>query len=78
MTTSEDGYDKLFEDLLRESARAAADFDSDETEYEENEQQELSDRNALRRHAGRERPRGDTARRRPSGPARRVLRWCRR
>lgn len=49
MTTSEDGYDKLFEDLLRESARAAADFDSDETEYEENEQQELSDRNALRR-----------------------------
>ena len=49
MTISEDGYDKLFEDLLRESARAAADFDSDETEYEENEQQELSDRNALRR-----------------------------
>ena len=49
MTTPEDGYDKLFEDLLRESARAAADFDSGEAEYEENDQQELSDRNALRR-----------------------------
>jgi len=49
MTTPADGYDKLFEDLLRESARAAADFDSGEAEYEENDQQELSDRNALRR-----------------------------
>jgi GTP-binding protein HflX len=49
MTTPDDGYDKLFDELLRESARAAADFDSDEADYEENEQQELSDRNALRR-----------------------------
>ena len=30
MSESEDSYDKLFEDLLRESARAAADFDADE------------------------------------------------
>ena len=29
MTNPEDGYEKLFEDLLRESARAASDFDSD-------------------------------------------------
>jgi GTPase len=49
MTNHEDGYDKLFEDLLRESARAASDFDSDEADYVENDQQELSDRNALRR-----------------------------
>jgi len=49
MTTPEDGYDKLFDDLLRESARAAADFDADESDFEENAQQELSDRNALRR-----------------------------
>ena len=33
MTNHEDGYDKLFEDLLRESARAASDFDSDEAYY---------------------------------------------
>jgi GTP-binding protein HflX len=49
MTTPEDGYDKLFDDLLKESARAAADFDADEGDFEENAQQELSDRNALRR-----------------------------
>ena len=49
MTTPEDGYDKLFDDLLKESARAAADFDADESDFEENAQQELSDRNALRR-----------------------------
>jgi len=49
MTTSDDGYDKLFDDLLKESARAAADFDADESDFEENAQQELSDRNALRR-----------------------------
>jgi GTP-binding protein HflX len=49
MTNQEDGYDKLFEDLLRESARAASDFDSDEADYAEENQQELSDRNALRR-----------------------------
>lgn len=48
MSNSEDGYDKLFEDLLRESARAAADFDSDEIDEVES-QQDLSDRHALRR-----------------------------
>ena len=52
MTTPEDGYDKLFDDLLKESARAAADFDADESDFEENAQQELSDRNALRRVKG--------------------------
>jgi len=49
MTTPEDGYDKLFDELLRESARVAADFDYDESEHQESEQQDLSDRNALRR-----------------------------
>ena len=49
MTNPEDGYDKLFDELLKESARAAADFDADESDFEENSQQELSDRNALRR-----------------------------
>lgn len=48
MSNSEDGFDKLFEDLLRESARAAADFDSDEIDEVES-QQDLSDRHALRR-----------------------------
>jgi GTP-binding protein HflX len=44
----DNGYDKLFEDLLRESARAAADFDADEVDEVES-QQDLSDRHALRR-----------------------------
>jgi GTP-binding protein HflX len=48
MSIEEDGYDKLFEDLLRESARAAADFDADEIDEVES-QQDLSDRHALRR-----------------------------
>ena len=48
MSKSEDSYDKLFEDLLRESARAAADFDADEIDEVES-QQDLSDRHALRR-----------------------------
>ncbi len=48
MTSHDDGYDKLFEDLLRESARAAADFDADEIDEVES-QQDLSDRHALRR-----------------------------
>ncbi len=48
MSNEEDGYDKLFEDLLRESARAAADFDADEIDEVES-QQDLSDRHALRR-----------------------------
>ncbi len=49
MTEERDSYDKLFEELLRESARAAADFDADEDSYQENEQQELVDRHALKR-----------------------------
>ena len=52
MTTPDDGYDKLFDELLRESARVAADFDYDESDFQENDQQELSDRNALRRIKG--------------------------
>ena len=48
MTQEDDGYDKLFEDLLRESARAAADFDAEEVDEVES-QQDLSDRHALRR-----------------------------
>ena len=49
MTTPEDSYDKLFDELLRESARAAADFDANESSYQEDSQQELVDRHALRR-----------------------------
>ena len=49
MTTPEDSYDKLFDELLRESARAAADFDANESNYQEDSQQELVDRHALRR-----------------------------
>jgi len=52
MTTPEDSYDKLFDELLRESARAAADFDADEYSYQEDSQQELVDRHALRRVKG--------------------------
>jgi GTP-binding protein HflX len=52
MTTPEDSYDKLFDELLRESARAAADFDADENNYREDSQQELVDRHALRRVKG--------------------------
>lgn len=48
MSDEDNGYDKLFEDLLRESARAAADFDADEIDEVES-QQDLSDRHALRR-----------------------------
>ena len=48
MTQEDDGYDKLFEDLLRESAKAAADFDAEEVDEVES-QQDLSDRHALRR-----------------------------
>ena len=49
MSEPRDPYDKLFEDLLRESARAASDFDSEEADWQENDQQDLVDRNALRR-----------------------------
>ncbi len=51
MSDTDDGYDKLFEELLRESARAAADFDADEIDEVES-QQDLSDRHALRRVKG--------------------------
>jgi GTPase len=49
MTEERDSYDKLFEELLRESARAAADFDADESSYQEDAQSELVDRHALKR-----------------------------
>ena len=52
MSNPVDPYDKLFEDLLRESAQAAADFDSDEASYEISSQQDLADRQALRRVKG--------------------------
>lgn len=49
MTEERDSYDRLFEELLRESARAAADFDADESSYQEDVQPELVDRHALKR-----------------------------
>ena len=52
MSTAGDSYDRLFDELLRESAKVAAEFDSQELAYEENEQQELVDRHALRRVQG--------------------------
>lgn len=52
MSNPQDDYDQLFDELLRESARVAADFDYDESDFQENDQQELSDRNALRRIKG--------------------------
>ena len=42
----------LFEELLRESARAAADFDADEDSFEVSSQPDLADRHALRRVKG--------------------------
>ena len=42
----------LFEELLRESARVAADFDADESDFEVSSQPELADRHALRRVKG--------------------------
>lgn len=50
--TTPDNYDALFEQLLRESAQVAADFDADESEIGDEHQQELSDRHALRRVKG--------------------------
>ena len=52
MTTPEDSYDKLFDQLLRESARVAADYDADKNSYQEDSQQDLVDRHALRRVKG--------------------------
>ena len=43
---------ELFEELLRESARVAADFDADESEFEVSSQPDLADRHALRRVKG--------------------------
>jgi len=42
----------LFEELLRESARVAADFDADESDFEVTSQPDLADRHALRRVKG--------------------------
>jgi GTP-binding protein HflX len=42
----------LFEALLRESARVAADFDADESDFEVSSQPDLADRRALRRVKG--------------------------
>lgn len=42
----------LFEELLRESVRVAADFDADESELEVSSQPDLADRHALRRVKG--------------------------
>ena len=42
----------LFEALLRESARVAADFDADESDFEVSSQPDLADRHALRRVKG--------------------------
>ena len=42
----------LFEELLRESARVAADFDADESDFEVSSQLDLADRHALRRVKG--------------------------
>lgn len=52
MTTPEDSYDRLFDELLRESARAAADYDAEESSYQDDSQQDLVDRHALRRVKG--------------------------
>ena len=43
---------ELFEELLRESARVAADFDADESDFEVSSQPDLADRHALRRVKG--------------------------
>jgi GTP-binding protein HflX len=43
---------ELFEELLRESARVAANFDADESDFEVSSQPDLADRQALRRVKG--------------------------
>jgi GTP-binding protein HflX len=52
MSADEPRNSDLFEELLRESARVAADFDADESDYEVSSQPELADRHALRRVKG--------------------------
>ena len=52
MSNDQPRNNDLFEELLRESARVAADFDADESEHDPDPQQELSYRHALRRVKG--------------------------
>ena len=52
MSVDEPRNNDLFEELLRESARVAADFDADESDYEVSSQPDLADRHALRRVKG--------------------------
>jgi GTP-binding protein HflX len=52
MSADEPRNNDLFEELLRESARVAADFDADESDYEVSSQPDLADRHALRRVKG--------------------------
>ena len=47
-----DQREERFEELLRESARAAADYDSADQEMDYGAEQELSERQALRRVKG--------------------------
>ena len=52
MTEENPRDNDLFEALLRESARVAADFDADESDFEVSSQPDLADRHALRRVKG--------------------------
>ena len=52
MTEENHRDNDLFEALLRESARVAADFDADESDFEVSSQPDLADRHALRRVKG--------------------------
>ena len=52
MTEDNPRDNDLFEALLRESARVAADFDADESDFEVSSQPDLADRHALRRVKG--------------------------
>ena len=52
MTEENPRDNDLFEALLRESARVAADFDADESDFEDSSQPDLADRHALRRVKG--------------------------
>ena len=52
MTDKNNRSEDSFEALLRESARVAADYDADESDRDEVQQQDLSDRHALRRVKG--------------------------
>ncbi len=52
MLSKDNREDLDFEELMRESARAAADFDSEESDFEVSSQPDLADRHALRRVKG--------------------------